>query len=192
MRLIILLILSILCFTSCKEKTAIPKPYAYYRIDLPKQEYQKLDDTYPFNFEYHKSAVIEKDQAFDTQKYWFNISYPSINAKIYLSYKKIHNNFQAYNEDSHKLAYKHTIKAEAINEQEFRNPKEKVYGLIYNIKGNTASSIQFFATDSTKNFLRASLYFNCKPNKDSLYPLIEYMHKDITHLIESLRWKDKN
>ncbi|MGB5989801.1 MAG: gliding motility lipoprotein GldD [Marinifilaceae bacterium] len=192
MRRNVLLLIGLILMSSCSNKIAIPKPYAYYRIDLPTQKYKITDDKYPFSFEYHKEAFIEKDKAYDAGKYWINIVYPALNAKIHLSYKELNNNFQTYNEDSHKLAYKHAIKAEAINESEYKNKKNNIYALIYNIKGNTASSVQFFVTDSTKNFLRGSLYFNCIPNKDSLTPMIDYIHYDIEHIIESFKWKDKN
>ena len=187
----LLTLLIIIMFFACKNEAYIPKPYAYYRIDLPKQEYQNLTNDSPFSFEFSKHAKIEKDKAYDSQKYWINIVYPTLNAKIHLSYKDVTNNFEAYNEDSHKLAYKHYIKAESIDEKEYKNDKKHVYSLIYDIKGNTASSIQFLVTDSTKHFLRGSLYFNCRPNKDSLAPLINYIHKDIEHLVESFKWKDK-
>lgn len=187
---ILLVITIMILFTACKNKTAIPKPYAYFRINLPIQEYQTLNNDYPFTFEYPQQAIIEKDKAYDSQKYWINIVYPKLNAKIHLSYKDVTNNFEAYNEDSHKLAYKHYIKAESINEVEYKNDKNKVYGIIYDIKGNTASAVQFFVTDSTKHFLRGSLYFNCRPNKDSLTSVINYVHKDIRHLIESFKWEE--
>ena len=45
---------------------------------------------------------------------------------------------------------------------------------MYDLKGNTASSLQFFVTDSTRNFLRGSLYFNAEPNKDSLAPVMDF------------------
>lgn len=186
----IFIVLVTVAFIACKNEVAIPKPYAYYRIDLPKNEYKILSAPYPFTFKFSQHAIIEKDKAYDSEKYWINIVYPSLNAKIHLSYKDVTNNFEAYNEDSHKLAYKHYIKAEAINEKEYKNYKEKVFGIIYEIKGNTASSVQFFVTDSTKHFLRGSLYFNCRPNKDSLAPVINYIHQDIKHLIESFKWKD--
>lgn len=189
MKINILLILGLTLLSSCSNNTAIPKPYAYYRIDLPKKEYKITNKEYPFSFEYHLKSFLEQDKAYDSEKYWINIVYPTLNAKIHLSYKKLNNNFQTYNEDSHKLAYKHSVKAEAINEREYKNPNNKVYALIYNIKGNTASSVQFFVTDSTKNFLRGSLYFNCRPNKDSLAPMINYIHSDIEHIIESFKWK---
>ena len=78
-------------------------------------------------------------------------------------------------EESRKFAYDHTIKADAINEKIYINPSQKVYGTIYYIQGNAASSIQFFLTDSTKHFLRGALYFNETPNIDSLQPVIDFI-----------------
>jgi hypothetical protein len=50
--------------------------------------------------------------------------------------------------------------------------------------------MQFTITDSTKNFLRGALYFNTKVQNDSLRPAIEYMKKDILHLINTFDWKN--
>jgi hypothetical protein len=46
-------------------------------------------------------------------------------------------------------------------------------------------------TDSTKHYLRGSLYFDAEPNPDSLAPVVEFFRNDIIHLIETLKWKDK-
>jgi gliding motility-associated lipoprotein GldD len=61
--------------------------------------------------------------------------------------------------------------------------------MLYNIKGNTASSVQFYLTDSVNHFLRGSLYFDVKPNKDSLAPVINFIRGDIEHFMESFSWK---
>jgi gliding motility-associated lipoprotein GldD len=92
-------------------------------------------------------------------------------------------------EDSRELAYKHTIKAESINEKIFLKPGRNVYGMLYEIEGNTASSVQFYLTDSTKHFLRGALYFNIQPNKDSLAPVINFVKEDIKILMETFKWK---
>jgi len=118
-----------------------------------------------------------------------SISFPDYKAKIHLSYKDISGNLNQLTEDARTLAYKHTYKADAIDEQVFINPEQKVYGILYDIKGNSASSIQFYVTDSSKHYLRGALYFRCQPNKDSLAPAIEYFTADVVHLIETLRWK---
>jgi len=84
----------------------------------------------------------------------------------------------------------HIIKADAINEISFSKPENKVYGILYDLKGNTATAVQFFLTDSLKHFLRGSLYFSAEPNSDSLAPVIEFFRDDIVHMIETLNWED--
>ncbi|MCH4896823.1 MAG: gliding motility lipoprotein GldD [Marinifilaceae bacterium] len=191
MKINTLLIIICTAFTilSCNNKVQTPKPHGFLRIDVPEHNYVEYNNHETFKFLRSTASTIEKDNEYDSQKYWINIVYPSLNAKIHLSYKRINNNFRNLCDDSHKIAYKHYIKAEAIKEVEYQNPKNNVYGILYQIKGNTASSVQFFATDSTKHFLRGSLYFNCKPNKDSLRPLIKYINKDIQVLVESIKWE---
>ena len=174
---------------SCKRDDFTPKPRGYFRIDLPEKKYQKYTSNYPYTFEYPTCANISKDNHHKKEKYWININYPDINGKIYISYKNVNNNLQEMIEDSRELAYKHTIKAESINEKIFAEPEKKVYGILYDIEGNTASSVQFFLTDSTKHFLRGALYFNVEPNKDSLAPVINFVKKDIKNLIETFEWK---
>ena len=85
----------------------------------------------------------------------------------------------------------HIIKADAINEQLINDPAQKIFGILYDLKGNTATAVQFFVTDSIKHYLRGSLYFASEPNSDSLAPVIEFIREDIIHLIETLEWKNK-
>jgi gliding motility-associated lipoprotein GldD len=181
----------IILMASCR-KNYTPKPHGYYRIDFPQHAYIQYDTLAPYKFEYPVYTVIEKDQAKDAEPYWINIVYPQLKGKIHFSYKALNGNLNSVEEDSRQLAYKHTIKADAINERIFNNDEKKVYGIFYEIKGDAASSIQFFVTDSTRNFLRGSLYFNAIPNKDSLAPVIDFVKKDILHLIETFEWKKVN
>ncbi len=184
----LLFILIALAPISCKKKYT-PKPKAYYRIEFPEKEYQNWNTDSPYSFDLLSTAKIEKDASKGAEKYWLNIQYPEYRATIHLSYKNVDNNLEEYLEDSRKLAYKHSIVADAIAEQVYINDKEKVYGMIYRIKGNAASSVQFVATDSTKHFLRGALYFREHPNQDSLSPVIQFIDKDIIRLMESLKWK---
>ena len=62
-------------------------------------------------------------------------------------------------------------------------------GTVFNIVGNAASQIQFFLTDSSKNFLVGALYFYSKPNYDSIYPALKFIEKDLYRLIESFEWE---
>jgi gliding motility-associated lipoprotein GldD len=106
-----------------------------------------------------------------------------------VSYKVINNNLDEYLKDSDMFAKKHTIKANGLNENLVINDSAKVYGIIYDIKGNTATNLQFFLTDSTKNFLRGSLYFDIAPNTDSVEPVTKFLREDVMHMIKTFRWK---
>jgi gliding motility-associated lipoprotein GldD len=85
----------------------------------------------------------------------------------------------------------HITKADAINEQLINDSEKRIFGIFYDLKGNTASAVQFYVTDSTKHYLRGSLYFEAEPNADSLAPVIEFFREDVIHLIETLKWKEK-
>jgi gliding motility-associated lipoprotein GldD len=167
-----------------------PKPRGYYRIDLPEHEYRTFDSTFPYTFEYPVYAVIRGDSSRLAEPYWINILYPRFHAELHLSYKVINRNLSQYLEDSRTLVNKHIQKANAISQQEFLNPRQRVFGLTYSIRGSDAASpFQFYLTDSTRNFVRGALYFNLVPNNDSLAPVIDFLKEDIGHMIGTFRWK---
>lgn len=184
---IVLFFLSIVV-CSC-HSDSVPKPKAYFRLDFPKKEYRALDSTLPYKFYYPIYGKVVEDKESGAEKYWINIDFPKYKARIHVSYKQVNGNLDNLIEDVRTLAYKHTIKADAINEKFFSNPDKKVYGTLYDIKGNAASSYQFYVTDSVKHFLRGALYFNVQPNKDSLAPAVAFFAKDMTNLIETIEWK---
>jgi gliding motility-associated lipoprotein GldD len=83
---------------------------------------------------------------------------------------------------------KHQIKAYSIDEVIVKTPLGHT-AVVAELDGEVPSQMQFTITDSTKNFLRAALYFNTHVQNDSLRPAIEYMKKDIMHLINTFNWK---
>ncbi|PZX16911.1 gliding motility-associated lipoprotein GldD [Breznakibacter xylanolyticus] len=175
--------------TACGD-APMPKPRGYFRITMPEKKYQPMPDGYPYRFEYPVYANIEKDKDANAEPYWINVAFPAMKAKVHISYRNIQKNFNTLEEDSHMLAYKHTVKADAINERYFINPDKKVYGVYYEIKGDAASRIQFVVTDSLRHHLRGSLYFNVTPNKDSLAPVVDFVSRDVLHMMETFEWND--
>lgn len=166
-----------------------PKPAGYLRIDYPKKAY-KLYDAQPFlSFEIPTYAYVERDNSPGADPGWFNVVIPDLNGKIHLSYKPVHDNLGEYISDSRTLAYKHSVKAEGIEESPFIERDQRRFGMVYDLDGDVASAVQFFITDSTRHFLRGSLYFNAPPNRDSLNPVINFLREDIIHMIETTQWK---
>lgn len=175
-----------LLFASCVNYT--PKPIGYFRIELKDKTYDTVQIDDPVIFEYPSNvARIVQHRG---EEEFFDIVYPQYNARIYCSYKNIDGNFYEISEDSRKFVYKHVVKADAISEQPYENPEKNMYGILYEIKGNAASQVQFLLTDSVKHFLRGALYFNNRPNKDSIAPVAEYITEDIVRIMESAEWKD--
>ena len=189
----ITILLCCIVLAGCGKK-AQPKPYGYFRIDIPDHKYVMTSDLGPYSIE--KSAHCHPDKSDNTHATdadeWINLVYPSINAKIHLSYKRIDKStFQQVTEECHSLAYKHTVRADAIQESYYGNDTTRVYGILYEMKGNAASPAQFYVTDSVHNFLRGSLYFNHTPNADSIAPAANYVLQDMIHMIETLEWNEK-
>jgi len=175
--------ISPLFITSCKDDV-IPKPSGYLRLDYPVAKYADFENNCPFTFEMNADAIIkgEKDCG-------FTITYPKMKATIYLTYKPVNNNINFLLKDAQKLTFEHVIKADDILEQPYLNPEKKVYGMFYQVDGNAATNAQFYATDSTKHFLTAAVYFYAKPNFDSIMPAASYIKNDMQRLLETLKWK---
>ncbi|MDG1321243.1 MAG: gliding motility lipoprotein GldD [Polaribacter sp.] len=172
-----------LLFISC-EQEIIPKPKAYLSLEYPKKAYQKLPIPRPYTFDVLKGSVLK-----DEQKNWLKITYPALKASIDITYREVDDNLLELLKEAEKLVFKHTLKAEEITSKDFLNTKKKVFGSMYEITGNAASQIQFHATDSSKNFIKGSLYFYTKPNYDSILPAVTYIKKDILRLMETLKWQ---
>jgi gliding motility-associated lipoprotein GldD len=185
------LIISLICILflswSCR-KHYTPKPRGYPRINVPSHTYKEYRSSCPFTFEYPIIAIIKPDSSRLAEPCWLNIEYPAFHAKVYLSYKTVNHNLVSLLEDSRTFVYSHVSMADAIDERIISQPRHKVFGIMYDLKGNAASSFQFFATDSLHHFIRASLYFNSRPNYDSLAPIIAYIRQDLVHMVETLEW----
>ncbi len=191
---IVIILMAIISLQACDDNYT-PKPKAYPKIVFPEKKYTLFDSVgFPFRFEYPVYAKPDFDISFFNEApenpFWMTLYIPSLNARIHLSYKEIKgaNTFDKLLKDAFTMSFKHSIKAESIDE-EYIHPRNKVAGLMYHIGGNAASSEQFFLTDSTHHFLRGSLYFYCPSNADSLAPAIHFLKTDINHLVNTFEWK---
>ena len=194
-RLFFLFILAIPAWiSSCgNSNDYVPKPRGYNRIDLPEHTYVALPDTFPYNFEYSSHARIKRDSSWIAERYWVNLYYPKLDANVQLTYKPLDGSEQKLKEhlrDAYKLTSKHQIKASAIEEAVLKTPSGKT-AVVEELSGEVPSQFQFFITDSTTHFLRGALYFRTATQNDSLEPVIEYVKKDIIHMLNTLEWKNK-
>jgi gliding motility-associated lipoprotein GldD len=148
----------------------------------------------PFRFVKPVYAVIQQDTAFfgkrPAEPCWFNIVFPDFNGTINLTYKEINKTMTLDRllDDAHKLSFKHTKKANFIDESLIVN-KHGVSGIFYNVGGDAATNIQFFLTDSVHHYIRGSLYFFNEPNSDSMAPVLSFVRQDIDTILSSFEWK---
>lgn len=182
----VMCILGLLVLVACGDDNPeyYPKPRGYQRLDFPDRTYERYAGDCSFSFELPEYfEVVDKEEHCNKD---INIS--RFNASLFLTYVPIDTNLNMSVEYSRKLVYDHSIRADEIQEAVVRNPENRAFGMKYNIVGNAASPYQFYVTDSVNHFLRGALYFNAKPNYDSLKPSLEYVLEDVDHLIETVQW----
>ena len=178
-----------LVLTAC-DRDYLPKPIGYNRLDLPAPSYQSLPDTLPYTFEYSIHARLLRDTSVIQERYWIEIYYPALQSNIHITYKPVQGKaklLKEYMNDAYTLTAKHQIKAYAINEAITTTPSGKT-AVIAELEGEVPSQFQFTITDSTQHFLRGALYFNTRVQNDSLAPAIEYMKRDMMHIVNTLEW----
>jgi len=188
MKKIMSLVLLAVGLYSC-ESNWLPKPPGYNRIELPRHEYQRLEQGYPYQLDFSTHSRVEADSFNLGEKEWINLNYKEFGAKVHLTYKKIDQStdFKTLSNDAFNLTAKHQIKAYGIEEAILLTPNGYV-AVVAELSGEVPTQFQFFVTDSTSNFLRGAVYFNSALKNDSLAPIIEYIKLDMAHLINSVNF----
>jgi gliding motility-associated lipoprotein GldD len=169
---------------SC-EDAPLPKPSAFLSLEYPEATHDFFQKKSRFSFYHNSSAIVVEKR----NRNWIDLKYPYLKATLVLTYSPVKKNLRALLQDAEKLTFKHAIKADDIQAIPYENSTNKVYGKMYEVSGNTATQIQFYATDSVANFMTGALYFYARPNYDSIYPAVAHLRKDIVHLMETLVWE---
>ncbi len=188
--LIAALVVACIAISCDRQSNPLPKPRGYFRIDLPEKAYTKVDTLDKYSFECPHYALVTPDPYSPEEKDWINIEMPQFKGSIHLTHKPVNGNLSEYLEDVHTMVTKHLQKANGVRDSLIVNEEHQVYGLFIEMDGKgVATPMQFYLTDSTRNFLRGALYFNFKPDNDSMQPVINFIREDIDHLIETFEWK---
>ena len=192
------------------------KKTGYFKIEMPEKKYQLFDEPgFPYSFEYPVYAKMIKDSTYFDRNpendFWRNIDFPYFGAKIFLSYKMVGgkalyqvkgadgkykdsigtNFYDRMINDAFNLTSKNEDVATSKKDSLFHTANN-ISGLLFKLGGNAATARQFFMTDTTKNFIRGALYFYASPNADSVKPVVDFLQKDIDHLISTFKWKKQN
>ena len=177
------------------ENYFLPKQSAYLRLDYPKPEYKLIDDKdFPFFFEVNTRLSEISDIDINPESIDFIINYNQLNAQINFQYKNVNSSekLNAYILDLKRTIETHSMMANSVKIKDYSLKEKNIFGRIFDLSGNVASPYQFYLTDSINNIISGLVYFNIKPNYDSILPAINYIENDIIHLIESFDWKNYN
>jgi gliding motility-associated lipoprotein GldD len=169
-----------------KEKF-IPKPPTYLKIDLPERTYSTYSDTCSFSF---RKPIYFSVKSVDRQSCNRDIELDGLNGTIHLSVIAMDTSLAAYVNYAIDKVDEHKVKAYAIIDTSFINPETRTYGTLFELQGNVATPFQFYVTDSVSRFLSGIVYFNTRPNYDSIRPVLNFLKEDIYQFMESVEWKD--
>lgn len=175
-------------FTSCVDDTKdIPKPYGYFRVELPDHEYEEYNDPKcPFKFEKPTYGVIVDN---DQNPCFKSLIYPKLKAGVYFTYFPVNNNVIQLVKTADDIVYEHHNMASGIQTEYINLPEKNVYGVSYALMGEVAVNHVFFVTDSNNHYFAGKLYFESVPNYDSLQPCIDYIAEDISHILNTIEWQ---
>lgn len=189
-----LFILVAFALSSCEPDVVYtPRPRGYFRIELPAKNYVQYDSTgVPYTMEIPDYARMFPSSAPDAPSTWKDLYFGEFKATLYMSYHEITSDslFAELINQSWELTEAHHEKSQALKDSLILRPDDRVFGTVIELGGSAASLLQFYLTDSTKNFIRGSLYFYAVPNKDSLAPVLNYIKDDVFHIVETLKWKE--
>ena len=165
-----------------------PKPKGYNHINFPKQSYVPITIKNKYSFEKNIQTSIEQNDSYG----WLNLLYTNYDAKILITHKSIEkeNDSTSFVNESYKLTEKHNKKASSIKETHIKT-KNDLNAVIIALKGEVPTQFQFITTDSVNHFLRGALYFQVATKNDSLAPIIEYIKKDMIHILNTLEWYEQ-
>lgn len=166
----------------------VPKPNGYMRVDIPAAEYAVAED-FPINLEVNKFANDTLPLGGDEQGVeWLDIDYPQLKATIHCSYLMVDSvNFYYHldNRIERIMMNANFHKPRLVDMVSERDSVIKSTMFINNFGGLTP--IEFIATDSVAFILSGTLaMYGGEVNKDSIAPVVDYIHEDIKHLLNNL------
>lgn len=175
--------------TACGDDP-VPKPRGWFRIDLPEVRHAYWEDERTFGAELpaHARMVHRKQEG---RSAWYDLRFPRQRATVHLTWSRVDGDIQELIEDAHIFKGKHEARASRITRERILRPDARVFGTVFDVDGDVASPVVFYLTDSTRNFLYGALYYNTRPNADSLAPVTQRMREDIRHLAGTVVWRSR-
>lgn len=189
MKLINLLIITLVLTACDNSELLIPKPPTYLKLDLPDHNYTIYKSKCLYNFQAASIFTIKDVSDSSGLTCHKDIQLGPLNGVIHFSYIEMEGPLSKYVNYANDKVDEHKLKASAIEDLKILHPENQVYGTFFEIQGDVASPFQFYLTDSTSHFVSAVVYFNSRPNYDSLKPSLDYLKVDLLKMANTFKWK---
>ena len=177
-----ILLLTVFFILGCSNDPIIPKPNAFLYKEFIKPNYKLYQNTCVFSFQINEKSILNQEGCN------LKIKNLKLRSTIFITYIKIENNLSLIESDFTEKMNKNSENAFFVNSSEYVDEQKRVFAKYFSFSGDTPSNTYFFITDSDKFYLTGSLFFDSKPNYDSLLPSINHVNKDIRKLIQSFNW----
>ena len=168
---------------SCNNNVNLPKQKAYFAPELEIPTYKKISLNCNYSFNINSQASINNIKNCN-----YEIYYKNLNAKIFINQIVLSNSIERVVNTFNQKINENSRLSDQIIQSDYVNIDKKIYSKLYSFVGNSPSNIQFYVTNQTDKFLTGSLFFETKPNYDSLFPYIDYIRNDIKKMVDSFRW----
>lgn len=191
MKKAILIIPILMLLFACEETSYIPKPPTYLRLELPDHTYKAFDDECSYAFELAEIYSISNSTEENGTTCNKRIDLGPLNGMAYLRYWDIDGErpLAFYVNSANDEVDRHKLKANNIEDEQIIRSEDRVFGTFFELQGDVATPFQFYLTDSTDKFLYCEVLFNTTPKYDSLKPSLDYLKKDLKHLLNTFEWK---
>lgn len=184
---VLILLTGILLGACNNDDNYVPKPSTYLALNLPERTYETYVDTCGYQF--NKPSYFNMKNVDNSCKR--DIELTSMNGVIHLGVMRLDTTLNEYINYAIDKVGEHKIKASAILDTSFIRSEDRVFGTLFELQGNVASPFQFYLTDSTDRFVSGAVYFNVRPNYDSIKPALNFVKKDLYEFMETLEWTEE-
>lgn len=190
MKQLILSLAIISVLYSCEEKSFIPKPPTYLRLELPEHSYKLFKDDCNYTFEVPEIYSVTTSPEENGTTCHKRIDLGPLNATAYIRYWNLEDEpLSFYVNGANDEVGRHKLKATNIEDSQIIRKDDRVFGTFFALEGDVATPFQFYLTDSTDNFIYCEVLFNSSPNFDSLKPSLDYLKVDLEKFTQTLKWK---
>lgn len=184
------LVFLVLIFTgliACNNRVNyVPKPSTYLELVFPERAYEIYQDACGYSFNKPVYFNVRNVSGSSCNR---DIELTNFNGAIHISRIDMDTSLAAYINYAIDKVGEHKVKASAIFDSTIIRNDARVYGTFFELHGNVASPFQFYLTDSTSRFINGVVYFNSRPNYDSIKPVLNFVKKDILELMNTLEWE---